>query len=298
MFGFIKNKIKKIYNNFTVKIASIFSRNKLDDQFIKELTELLIAADTGITTTNTIINKLMAGIKNASITDIHQAKEELEKSLLSHITPAEQAHRTPRVVLLVGVNGSGKTTFGGKYANMLKNAGKKVILVAGDTFRAAATQQLIEWGKRVDVPVFVGKENQDPASVIFDACSKFKAESFDHIIIDTAGRLQTKINLMKELEKIRKTIDKQLPNEPVHTWLIIDSMIGQNSLRQAELFHETATLNGIILTKLDGTGKGGIIFAIYEKLHIPILYATYGEQLEDLKPFNIQEYIHELLYEE
>lgn len=297
MFGFIKNKIKKIYNNFTVKISSIFSRNKLDEQFIKELTDLLIAADTGVATTNAIMTKLTTGIKNSSITTIEQAKEELEKSLLEQITVPEKIQMTPQVVLLVGVNGSGKTTFGGKYANMLKNAGEKVILVAGDTFRAAATQQLIEWGNRVDVPVFVGKENQDPASVIFDACSKFKTDAFDHIIIDTAGRLQTKVNLMKELEKIRKTIEKQLPHEPVHTWLIIDSMVGQNSLRQAELFHETANLNGIILTKLDGTGKGGIIFAINEKLHIPILYATYGEQLDDLKPFNIQEYIHELLYE-
>lgn len=297
MFGFIKDKIKKIYTNFTTKVSSIFSRNKLDDLFIKELTELLIAADTGVTTTNTIITQLTQGIQSASITTIDQAKEVLEKHLIAQLKPINKELLTPRIVLLVGVNGSGKTTFGGKYANQLKNAGKKVILVAGDTFRAAATHQLVEWGNRVNVPVFVGKENQDPASVIFDACQKFKDEKFDHIIIDTAGRLQTKTNLMKELKKIRKIISKQLPEEPVDTWLIIDAMLGQNSLRQAELFHEAAHLNGLILTKLDGSGKGGTVFAIGEKLNLPIIYVTFGEKLEDIKPFNGQEYVHDLLYE-
>jgi fused signal recognition particle receptor len=145
--------------------------------------------------------------------------------------------------------------------------------------------------------VFIGKENQDPAAVIFDACAQFKNERFDHIIIDTAGRLQTKVNLMKELEKICKIIGRQLPDEPVSTWIIIDAMLGQNSLRQAELFHEATALNGLVLTKLDGTGKGGIVFAIAEKLHVPITYVTFGEKLDDIKPFNVQEYVHDLLFE-
>ncbi len=297
MFGFIKDKIKKVYTSFTSQVASIFSRNKLDEQFIKELKELLIAADTGVATTNKIISQLTNDIASAKITTLEQAKEELEKLLAANLTPTPPNGLTPRILLLVGINGSGKTTFSGKYANMLKQQGKKVILVAGDTFRAAATQQLAEWGTRVDVPVFIGKENQDPASVIFDACAKYKNENFDHIIIDTAGRLQTKVNLMKELEKIRKIIDRQLPGESVNTWIIIDSMLGQNSLRQAELFHEATKLSGLVLTKLDGTGKGGVVFAITEKLQLPIIYVTFGEQLEDIKPFDIQEYVHDLLFE-
>lgn len=297
MFGFIKDKIKKIYTNFTSHVTSIFSRNKLDEQFIKELKELLIAADTGVATTNKIITQLSSDIASAKITTLEQAKEELEQLLTASLQSAPQQELAPRILLLVGVNGSGKTTFSGKYANMLKQAGKKVILVAGDTFRAAATQQLAEWGTRVNVPVFIGKENQDPASVIFDACTHFKNEKFDHIIIDTAGRLQTKVNLMKELEKIRKIINKQLPEESVSSWIIIDAMLGQNSLRQAELFHEATTLNGLVLTKLDGTGKGGVVFAINEKLQLPITYVTFGEALEDIKPFNAQEYVHDLLFE-
>lgn len=297
MFGFIKDKIKKVYTKFTNQVASIFSRNQLDEQFIKELKELLIAADTGVATTDKIITALTNDIKNAKITTLEQAKAQLEILLASNLKAATPEQLTPQILLLVGVNGSGKTTFAGKYANMLKASGKKVILVAGDTFRAAATQQLAQWGEKVNVPVFIGTENQDPASVVFDACAKFKEEKFDHIIIDTAGRLQTKVNLMKELEKIRKIIDKQLPTQHVSTWIVIDSMLGQNSLRQAELFHEATTLNGLVLTKFDGTGKGGIVFSITEKLQLPITYLTFGENLEDIQQFNIQEYVHDLLFE-
>lgn len=297
MFGFIKEKIKKVYTSFTNQVASIFSRNTLDDQFIQELKALLIAADTGVTTTNKIITQLTNDIKAEKITSLEQVKEELEQLLTTTLKEAQPQELTPRITLLVGVNGSGKTTFVGKYANLLKTSGKKVMLVAGDTFRAAATQQLAQWGNQSNVPVFIGRENQDPASVIFDACAKFKEEHFDHLIIDTAGRLQTKVNLMKELEKIRKIINKQLPEEPVRTWIVIDAMLGQNSLRQAELFHEATTLNGLILTKLDGTGKGGIVFSITEKLQLPILYVTFGESIDEIKPFNIKEYVHDLLFE-
>jgi fused signal recognition particle receptor len=297
MFGFIKDKIKKVYINFTRQVASIFNRERLDEQFINDLRELLISADTGITTTDKIIAQLTIDIATEKITTIEQAKNALEKILTDNLKITSEQKLTPRIVLLVGINGSGKTTFSGKYAHMLKQQGKKVLLVAGDTFRAAATQQLAEWGERVNVSVFIGKEQQDPASVIFDACTKFKNEQFDHIIIDTAGRLQTKINLMKELEKIRKIICRQLPDDVVNTWIIIDAMLGQNSLRQAELFHEATALDGLILTKLDGTGKGGVVFAITEKLKLPIIYVTFGEKLEDVKPFSVQEYVHDLLFE-
>ncbi len=196
---------------------------------------------------------------------------------------------------MIGVNGSGKTTFAGKYAKKLSDAGKKVLLVAGDTFRAAATQQLQEWGKRISVDVFIGKENQDPASVIFDACTKYKNEKYDHLVIDTAGRLQTKTNLMRELEKIKKILGRQLPDKETAIWLTIDAVIGQSSLNQARVFNESTQINGLVLTKLDGTGKGGIVFAITQELNLPIVYVTFGEQLDDLKFFNAQEYVKELL---
>lgn len=297
MFGFFKEKVKKIYTAVTSQIASLFSRSQLDEVFLKELSVLLISADTGVETTNLIIQKLRSDISSRKITSLDQAKVELESLLIDHLAQAVVSEYLPKVVLLVGVNGSGKTTFVSKFANLLKNNGKKVILVAGDTFRAAATHQLIEWGSRVDVPVFVGKESQDPASVVFDATKKFKDENFDHIIIDTAGRVQTKVNLMRELEKIRKIIERQLPGEEIHTWLTIDAMLGQNSVTQAVLFDQSVKLNGLVLTKLDGTGKGGVVFSITRKMGVPIVYVTFGEALEDVKRFDANGYVHDLLYD-
>jgi len=297
MFGFIKDKIKKIYTSFTSGVASIFSRNKLDEQFLQELSVLLLSADTGVTTTNLIITKLREDIKNSTITNLEQVKIELEKLLISQLQMYQSHYTQPRVLMLVGVNGSGKTTFVAKFANHLKQQGKKVMVVAGDTFRAAATQQLASWANQVGVHVFIGRDNQDPASVIFDACKMFLEEKYDHIIIDTAGRLQSKVNLMRELEKIRKIIEKQLASEPISTWLTVDSMLGQNSFAQAEIFGQATQLNGIVLTKLDGTGKGGIVFSITEKLHLPIVYVTFGENLEDIKLFDAPEFVAGLLNE-
>lgn len=294
MFNFIKQALKKVYDGFTSKIGALFLR-QLDDSFLNDLSALLIQADTGVKTTNDIINGLSVKIKDGSIQNAEQAKIALEEHLLTLLTSAQVQDLQPKVLLMVGINGSGKTTFVGKLAHRLKQQGKRVMVVAGDTFRAAATQQLQAWGTRVGVEVFVGKENQDPAAVIFDACKRYRDESFDHIIIDTAGRLQTKVNLMNELQKMRKIIDKQLPGATVHTWLTIDGMLGQNSLRQAELFHEATILSGVVLTKLDGTGKGGIVFSVVAQLGIPVTYVTFGEQLEDLKAFEAKQYVHDLL---
>ncbi len=290
MIGFIKNKFKKVYDQFTTKATSIFSENKLDEAFIKELYSLLISADTGVKTTNKIIEKLKTDIKNQKINNLQETKDELEKLLIDHLNKHQtEQELKPKVLLIVGVNGSGKTTFIAKFANLLKN--KKVLLVAGDTFRAAATEQLQNWAQKIDLEVFIGKQNQDPASVIFDACQKFESENFDHIIIDTAGRLQSKTHLMKELEKIIKIITKRLPNKEIKTWLTIDAMLGQNSFSQAEIFNEATNLNGLVLTKLDGTGKGGIVFSITEKLQLPILYVTFGESIGDISPFDVKEYV-------
>jgi fused signal recognition particle receptor len=297
MFGFIKKKIVKLYDQFTSKINTIFSRNKLDEEFLIELKKLLISADTGAQTTNKIIEKLTSDIKNTKITTLEQARLELEALLLTELESCckkDNLDFSPKIVMMVGVNGSGKTTFVSKLANKLKSENKKILLVAGDTFRAAATQQLQEWAKRIGVDIFIGNENQDPASVVFDACTKFKSEKYDNIIIDTAGRLQTKVNLMKELEKIKKIIGKVLPEDKIVTWLTVDAMLGQNSFAQAEVFHESTNLDGIVLTKLDGTGKGGIVFSITQKLKLPILYFTYGEKLDDIKLFDAREYVQGL----
>ena len=297
MFNFIKEKVKKVYSTFTTKAASLFSRNTIDEEFLKELEILLISADTGVSTTKEIMQKLREDIKNQKIKTGEEIHQELEKQLLDHLKQHTKQDETPKILLLVGVNGSGKTTFAAKYAKHLLDSGKKVLLVAGDTFRAAATEQLLEWGKKINVEVFCGKQDQDPASLVFDACAKFKDEGFDHLIIDTAGRLHTKTNLMKELEKIRKIIGRQFPEEKSDTWLTIDSMLGQNSFQQAKIFHETTNLDGLILTKLDGTGKGGIVFAITKEFKLPILFVSFGEKIEYIKNFDPDEYVKNLLGE-
>ncbi|MFH1644281.1 MAG: signal recognition particle-docking protein FtsY [bacterium] len=294
MFGLIKDKFQKIYDGFTKKAFSIFSNNKLDEKFITELYALLISADTGVETTNQLIEKLKNDIANQKIRSLEQAKEELEKLLINHLKIHTSIELEPKILLLVGVNGSGKTTFAAKIANKLKEKNKKVLLVAGDTFRAAATEQLDNWGKKIGVEVFIGKQNQDPASVIFDACTYFEKQKFDHIIIDTAGRLQSKTNLMKELEKIKKIISKKLQNTKTSTWLTIDSMLGQNSLAQAEIFNDATQLSGIVLTKLDGTAKGGIVFSVTQNLKLPITYVTFGEKLDDISKFKPEEFVTSL----
>lgn len=297
MFGFLKEKIKKVYTSFTTKVSSLFSRSSLDEAFIKELSDLLLVADTGVKATNKIIRNLQQQIADTTVATLEDAKRELEHYLTSLLDTKKNESLHPRVLLLVGVNGTGKTTFAGKFASLLKKEGKRVLLVAGDTFRAAATEQLAEWGKRIGVDVFIGREGQDPASVIFDACKKFTDEQYDHLIVDTAGRLQTKTNLMRELEKVRKIIDKQLPDEQISTWLAVDSMLGQNSLRQAEVFYEATQVTGVVITKFDGSGKGGIVFAIVDQLQVPIMYVTFGEGLEDIKKFDAAQYVQELLNE-
>jgi fused signal recognition particle receptor len=296
MFGFIKDKFNKIYSNFTKKVTSIFSNSRDCKQLCDDLSTLLISSDAGIKATNKITGNLDRLINDKKIVDMDQIKIELEQQLINILNEARVANQQPQITLLVGVNGSGKTTFASKLANLMMKSGKKVLLVAGDTFRAAATQQLVEWGQRASIPVFVGKENQDPAAVVFDACKKFKNEKFDKMIVDTAGRLQTKVNLLQELKKIKKILNRQLPSYEIGTWLTIDSMLGQNSLQQTLKFHQDVSVDGIVLTKLDGTGKGGIVFAIADEFKIPITYITFGEKLGDVEVFDSAKYVNGLLY--
>lgn len=293
MFSFFKNQFQKIYQQFTSKIAALFTK-PLDQQTLKELEILLMGADTGVKTTRTIIEQLKIQKAQGNLTkgsDLHNAlKHELLAILQSLPAPEESS-----IYLLVGINGSGKTTTAAKLASQLKNQGKKVLLVAGDTFRAAATEQLATWAQRIGVDIVTGKENQDPASVVFAGVDKYKREQYDALIIDTAGRLQTKVNLMRELEKIKRVVTTQLPNQIITTLLTIDAMLGQNSYEQAKLFNESTQLTGIVLTKMDGTGKGGIVFGIGKELNVPVMYVSFGEQVDQLKKFNAPEYVEQLL---
>lgn len=294
MFNFIKNTLTKIYTTFTSKAHELFARTNIDEGTLKELETLLIQADTGVQTTRTILNNLQKQIRAGMIAHGDDLKKALEEQLIA-LLQSKTAPHNATVFLLVGINGSGKTTCAAKLAYKLQQENKKVLLAAADTFRAAATEQLQQWANRMNIPVVVGTANQDPASVVFAACEQYKNGEFDALIIDTAGRLQTKVNLMKELEKIKKIITRQLPNHTICTLLTVDAMLGQNSLEQAQLFNEATAVDGIVMTKMDGTGKGGIVFAINQTLHIPIAYISYGEKIEQLKEFAAQEYVEQLL---
>lgn len=295
MFGFIRSKLQKIFSAVTSKLGSFFSRKTIDDAALKELEVLLLSSDVGVATAQSIIAQLRKDV-DAGLHDGPYLKERMHTILMDILT----LHRpvtgdTHNIFLFVGINGSGKTTSIGKLAHMFVSQGKKVLLIAADTFRAAAPEQLKEWATNTGADILIGKPGQDPASLVFQGCEKFKNEQYDILIIDTAGRLQTKINLMHELAKIKRAVEKQLPQESIATLLTIDAMLGQNSFEQAKLFKESTDVTGIILTKMDGTGKGGIVFAIAQELAIPVAFMTFGEKAEQIKQFDPQEYVTELL---
>lgn len=294
MFNFIKKSLQKVYTAFTSKVQALFTRQSVDQALLDELEELLIAADTGVKTTRILIDTLKKGVDNGTVVKGEDVKKVLEVQLTQLLGQECRSAGGP-VFLLVGINGSGKTTCAGKLAHQLREQGKRVLFVAGDTFRAAATQQLEQWAHRVGTDIIVGKENQDPASVVFTGCERFKSGTYDALIIDTAGRLQTKVNLMRELEKIKKIVMRQLPDVTTCTLLTVDAMLGQNSFEQAKLFHESSALDGIILTKMDGTGKGGIVFSITQELRVPIAYLSFGEQVDQFNRFDAHQYVHNLL---
>lgn len=295
MFNFIKNSLKKIYNSITSRLGALFGKETIDAQTLKELEIILLSADTGVQTTRSILQKLKDRHAAGQITKGDDLKSELQKELLSILAPHEVQTITGNVFVLVGINGSGKTTFAAKLAHKYASQNKRVLFVAGDTFRAAAPEQLALWADQIGVDIVKGNQGQDPASVVFQGCETFKNGNYDILIIDTAGRLHTKTNLMNELAKIKRVISRQLPDTQINTLLTIDSMLGQNSFEQAKLFKSCTDVNGIVLTKMDGTAKGGILFAIADEIAIPIWYITYGEKPDQLKPFNAQEYIENLL---
>lgn len=296
MFGFIKKALHKVYDQFTSKIQSIFFSQKVDTQTLDSLEKILIGADTGVQTTRNIISNLKKAAQSGKIQTGQDLKIELKEEL-THLLKTKKFDPQADIYLLVGINGSGKTTASGKLTYWLKQQNKKVLLVAGDTFRAAATQQLNKWAEKLSTDIVIGKENQDPASVVFEGCQKFKDLNYGALIIDTAGRLQTKVNLMKELEKIKRIIEKLLPDKKISTLLTVDSMLGQNSFEQAKIFNESTKLDGIILTKMDGTAKGGIVFSIVNELQIPVAFISYGENEEQFALFDPIEYCDDLLKE-
>jgi len=264
----------------------------LDDTFYKDLMQVLIQSDIGIETSQSLLNRLKKEVKQNSIDSTEKAIDQLGLDileLLNNYTVTFDNKLT--VILMVGVNGSGKTTSSAKLAYLYKSLGKKVMLAAADTFRAAAVKQLQTWAQRIEVPCFAGKENQDPASVVVDACRKATENNIEILIIDTAGRLQTKVNLMQELQKIHRVIEKTIGYPAQHSFLVLDASTGQNALSQASAFLESSKINAIICTKMDGTAKGGVIIALAHLLKMSVAYIGLGEGFDDLKEFDKETYL-------
>lgn len=293
--------LEKTRKEFVSKLSMLgIKYTKVSEEYYEELEEVLINADVGVNIVMNFMDRLRDRVKSEKITDVNYLNEVIvdelfiiyvdNESLSDKIKLAEEG---PTVILMVGVNGVGKTTTIAKLAHKYINEGKSVMMIAGDTFRAGAVKQLEEWATRTGASFF-GKENTDPAGVIFDGLVKAKEENADLVLIDTAGRLQNKVNLMKELEKINKVIERHIPGAPQETLLVIDATTGQNGISQANAFKEITNITGIVLTKLDGTAKGGIVLAIKEELNIPVKFIGLGEKMTDLKTFDIENYIYGL----
>ena len=296
-----KEGLAKTRNSFVEKIEDlIFRHKKIDEDFYEELEEILISADVGVRTVLELLEQLRSEVKKRKIEDAVELKPIMSELLLGLISEQGQTNQLNlqegrlNVILVVGVNGVGKTTSIGKLANMLKQEGKKVILAAGDTFRAGAIEQLEIWGQRVDVDVIKHQAGADPAAVIFDAIQSAKSKHADILICDTAGRLHNKVNLMQELNKIYRVIQREIPDGPHEVLLALDATTGQNALQQAKLFKEAAEVSGIILTKLDGTAKGGIVIAISHEMQLPVKFVTLGEKVDDIQSFDPEQFINAL----
>lgn len=299
--GFFKRLVEglsKTRANIVAGIDSIFSGfSSIDDDFYEEIEEILVMGDLGINATTAIIEDLKAKVKEQKIKEPAQCKQLLIDSIKEQMDVGETAYEFENrqsVVLVIGVNGVGKTTSVGKLAGKLKDQGKKVVLAAADTFRAAAGEQLTEWARRANVDIIGGQEGSDPAAVVFDAVAASKARHADVLLCDTAGRLHNKKNLMNELGKINRVLEREYPEAYRETLVVLDGTTGQNALAQAKEFSEIANITGIILTKLDGTAKGGIAVAIHSELGIPVKYIGVGESIDDLQKFNADEFVNAL----
>ena len=297
-FSRLKAGLTKTRENIVRGIDSVFSGfSSIDDDFYEELEEILIMGDIGVNATSEIIERLKRQVKEQHIKQPADCKQLLIDSIKEQMQVDETAYEFEEkqsIVMVIGVNGAGKTTSVGKLAGKLKDSGRKVLIAAADTFRAAAGDQLAEWAKRADVPMIGGKEGSDPASVVFDAVNAARARNVDVLLIDTAGRLHNKKNLMEELRKMNRIIDREYPNAHRENLIVLDGTTGQNALVQAREFGDVAELTGIILTKMDGTAKGGIAVAIQSELKVPVKYIGVGESIDDLQKFDSDEFVNAL----
>lgn len=289
----IKEGLKKTRDSVFSKVKNILSIEKLDDETLEELEELLILSDMGVETVEEVIERLKEKVK--VVKDPNAALREVLIDILKDDEEEKKETPKPYVLLIVGVNGTGKTTTIGKLSKIFKEQGKRVVLAAADTFRAAAVEQLKVWSDRVGADFISQGQGADAAAVAYDAVMHAKSKGKDIVIIDTAGRLHTRHNLMEELKKVYRTIGRVLPGAPHDVWLVLDATTGQNGLVQAKKFAETVSITGIVLTKLDGTAKGGIVFAIKKELKTPVKYIGVGEGADDLKPFDPEEFVDALL---
>lgn len=297
-----KEGLTKTRDNFSGKMNDLVSRyRKVDEEFFEELEEILIQADVGFDTVMELVEELKKEVKRRNIQDTKEVRAVISEKLVEIYQGGKQAsfglniqENQLTVVLFVGVNGVGKTTTIGKLAHKFKSEGKNVLLAAGDTFRAGAIEQLEVWGERVGVDVIKQAEGSDPAAVMFDAVQAARARKADILLCDTAGRLQNKVNLMKELEKVKRVIEREIPGAPHEVMLVLDATTGQNALIQAKTFKEATDVSGIVLTKLDGTAKGGIVIAIRKELDIPVKFVGLGEKMDDLQEFDPERYVYGL----
>ncbi|WP_010269665.1 signal recognition particle-docking protein FtsY [Paenibacillus senegalensis] len=295
-----KDGLSKTRDAFIEKVEDlIIRRKKIDEEFYEELEEILIGADVGVTTVMDLIDDLRAEVRKRKIEDAAELRPVLSEKLVNLLrgdqdSSVRMSDNDLTIFLFVGVNGVGKTTSIGKLAHRYKQQGKKVMLAAGDTFRAGAIEQLEVWGERAGVEVIKQQAGSDPAAVMFDAIKAAKNRGVDILLCDTAGRLQNKVNLMEELNKIYRVIQREVPDAPHEVLLVLDATTGQNALNQAKLFGDKTGLTGLILTKLDGTAKGGIVIAIRQEMNIPVKFVGLGEKIDDLEPFNSEQFVHAL----
>lgn len=302
-FSRLKQGLKKTRDGFAGRLDRLLlGKKEIDAELLDELEEILFTSDLGVETSKELIELIREGVERKNLDNPAQLKAALKEKIIEFLTIVEPEARVPKpgeplVIMMIGVNGVGKTTTIGKVAALYKKEGKKVMLAAGDTFRAAAAEQLTIWGERVGADVIRQNKGADPSAVVYDAVSAAINRQVDVLLIDTAGRLHTKVNLMEELSKIYRVADKRLPGAPHQVWLVLDATTGQNAISQAEIFHKTLGLNGLILTKLDGTAKGGIVVGISRELGIPIKYIGVGEKMDDLRPFNAKDFAEAIFSE-
>ncbi len=295
LFDKIKNGLRRTREALSGRMDELVETYKeLDDDFYEDLTDILIMADVGMTTADLAVSRLREKCTSEKIGNPEKAREALKEILVDILRAEPMRLESPMVLLVIGVNGVGKTTSIGKLASRLKVMGRRVIICAADTFRAAAADQLTVWSERAQVPIIKQKEGADPAAVVFDGIQAARSRHADVLLVDTAGRLHNKAHLMEELKKISRVVERDYPEATVKALLVIDATTGQNGLSQAKLFGEVANLDGIILTKLDGTAKGGIAVAIRNELNLPVRYIGVGEQLDDMQPFDAKQFVDAL----